>query len=188
VAGGFVTHYGLFWSERDVLWSGKKGSPTQLKGRPKTRLERRGRPSAAEVAQANNYADYVGVYCLYWGGRLIYVGEAGLGDKETTLLSRLKSHRKNHLADRWEEFSWFGCSKAELERTNLSAHDCFAQMEAVLISVTNPGSNKQNGTFANAAQVFQVPDLKAEGDLDTKMERLSTKLDGLEQLIRDLKA
>jgi hypothetical protein len=56
----------------------------------------------------------------------------------------------------------------------------FQQLEAVLISVTNPGSNKQSGTFSGAIQVFQVPHADAEGNYDTKLGRIMAKLEEIE--------
>lgn len=162
----FITHYGLFWSERDVLWNGKK---SDLIGKEKGRLGRRGRPTKAEKDEGKSYGEFAGVYCLYRDGSLIYVGEAGLGDKKSTLFSRLKSHRVGPLADRWDEFSWFGCSKEHFQSADIKAADCFAQLEAILIAVTNPGYNKQAGTFAEAQQVFQLPDERADGDIETNL-------------------
>jgi hypothetical protein len=173
-----LTHYGLFWSAADVLWSGTKAGPGHLRGRERVRLERQGRPTKLEIDNASEYSSWIGVYCLYRDSRLIYVGEAGLG-KDTTLFSRLKAHRSDHLADRWDEFSWFGRAPAE-SRPTTDVIEAFAQLEAVLIAVTNPGFNKQNGTFAEAVQVFQVPHDRADGDIDTKLGRLMAKLDAIE--------
>jgi hypothetical protein len=181
---GAITHFGLFWSERDVRWSGVRAKPAVLKGRPKTRLERRGRPTRTEEGEAQDFSEFVGVYCLYREGRLVYVGEAGL-QKKRSIFQRLIAHRRNQLADRWDEFSWFGCSKAHLEEQNLSTTACLAQLEAILIAAVNPGSNRQNGSFANAVQVFQVPDEDAEGDTDTNLARILERLEALGSRIPD---
>jgi hypothetical protein len=173
-----ITHYGLFWSAADVLWSGRKTDPGHLRGRERVRLERQGRPTKEELDNAGEYSNWHGVYCLYRDSRLIYVGETGI-DNNSTLFSRLKQHRADHLADLWDEFSWFGRSPKE-GRTTTEISNAFAQLEAVLIAVTNPGFNKQNGTFTDAVQVFQVPHAKAEGDVDTKLGRLMAKLEEIE--------
>jgi hypothetical protein len=173
-----ITHYGLFWSAADVLWGGVRGDRGSLKGREKIRLERRGRPTKVEEDSAKDYSGYVGVYCLFRDSRLIYVGEAGL-TTNSHLFARLRQHRTDHLADLWDEFSWFGCPN-EIRTENRIVSNSFAQLEAILIAVTNPGFNKQSGTFANAIQVFQLPHDKSEGDIDTKLGRLMAKLEEIE--------
>ena len=57
--------------------------------------------------------------------------------------------------------------------------DAFAQLEAVAIAVTNPGFNKQSGTFSGAVQIYQVPHEKAEGDTETKLDRLTDMIEAL---------
>ncbi len=162
-----ITHYGLFWSERDVFW-GRQNDPGELSGREKTPLGRRGAPTKAERRKVASYREYVGLYCLYGDGGLLYIGEAGLATK-STLFTRLKSHRRDHLAGRWDKFSWYGRKSCDGEcDTKLALH----QLEAIAISIINPGFNRQSGTFGKAMQVFQVSHEKAEGDLDTKIERI----------------
>ena len=163
-----ITHFGLFWSERDVFW-GKPNNPGVLLGRERMPLGRRGAPTISERRNAKDYRSYVGVYCLYGDGELVYVGEAGL-DTRRNLYERLTSHRKGPMAGRWDHFSWFGRDSSEGE---CSVKVAFAQLEAVAIAVTNPGLNKQSGTFGGAVQVYQVPHEDAEGDLETKLDRIS---------------
>ena len=74
-----ISHYGLFWSERDVFW----GWNGQLLGREKLLLDRRGAPTREETKKAVDYRNYVGVYCLYGDGKLLYIGEAGLATNRT---------------------------------------------------------------------------------------------------------
>ena len=163
-----ITHYGLFWSERDVFW-GKQKTSGVLLGREKTPLGRRGAPTRVEREKATNYRDYVGLYCLYGQGELLYIGESGLNTNET-LFSRLKSHRKGPLAGRWDKFSWFGRPNCD---GSCEVSAALAQLEAVSIAIVNPGFNKQSGTFANATQVYQIPHEAADGDLEAKIERLT---------------
>jgi hypothetical protein len=169
-----ITHYGLFWSERDVFW-GRPNNPGELLGRAKTPLSRAGAPSREERRAAQDFRDYVGLYCLYGDGELLYVGEAGLGTKRN-LFRRLKSHRKGAMSGRWDSFSWFG-REACTGSTNVKI--ALSQLEAISIAIINPGFNKQSGTFAGATQVFQVPHQEAEGDIETKLARLEVKIDFL---------
>lgn len=169
-----ITHYGLFWSERDVFW-GRAANAGQLLGRVRTPLGRRGAPTRAERQNAQDFRDYIGLYCLYGEGDLLYVGEAGLGT-QSTIFSRLKQHRTGPMAGRWDSFSWFG---REVYAGETGVQDALHQLEAITISIINPGFNKQNGTFRGATQVFQVPHEQSEGDLETKLARLSAKIDAL---------
>lgn len=173
-----ITHYGLFWSAADVLWARHGADPAHLKGRERVRLERQGRPTRAEIENATDYSEWIGIYCLYRDSHLVYVGEAGLGNA-STLFARLKQHRSDHLADLWDEFSWFGRAPAQ-RRSTTEVVGALAQVEAVLIAVTNPGFNKQGGTFKKAVQVFQVPHEQAEGDTQTKLGRIMAKLEEIE--------
>ena len=168
-----ITHYGLFWSERDIFW-GHKNRRNML-GRERTPLNRRGAPTKEELRKTDDYREYKGLYCLYGTEGLVYIGEAGL-TKKRTLFDRLKDHRNGSMAGRWEYFSWFGRKDAAGSSENVAA---IAQLEAVAIAITNPGFNKQSGTFKDAMQVFQVPHEDAEGDLETKLDRIADKLDRL---------
>jgi hypothetical protein len=170
-----ITHYGLFWSERDVFW-GRPKDEGKLWGREKTPLGRPGAPTKAERDNAQNYREYIGLYCLYGAGQLIYIGEAGLGT-QTTLFSRLKQHRTGSMAGRWDSFSWFGRSQCS-GKTDVKG--ALAQLEAITIAIINPGFNKQSGTFTGATQVYQVPHERSEGDIETKLERLT-------ELVRQMK-
>lgn len=172
---GMITHYGLFWSEKDVFWTGNKGANGSLLGREREPLGRRGRPAKGEQAAEREYRDFVGLYCLYGGGQLLYIGEAGLGTNRT-LFSRLKEHRRGPMAGRWDHFSWFGREKAE---GDAQIKDALGQLEAIVIAIINPGFNRQSGTFAGAKQVFQVAHKRSEGDLETKINRLSANLEAL---------
>jgi len=169
-----ITHYGLFWSERDVFW-GRPRNPGKLLGREKTPLGRKGAPTNTERNNAKDYRSFVGLYCLYGEGELLYIGEAGLGTK-STLFERLKQHRKGPMAGRWDAFSWFGRKDCEGQGEIKSA---LGQLEAVAIAIINPGYNKQSGTFAGATQVYQVPHEEAEGDLETKLARMTQMIEEL---------
>lgn len=173
-----ITHYGLFWSERDVFWGRQGGNPGQLFGRPKTSLGRRGAPTKAEQENAEDFRDYIGLYCLYGDGELLYIGTAGLDGKQTTLFARLKSHRRGSLSGRWDKFSWFGRKKYKKRKQKIKTEigAVFHQLEAISIAIINPGFNRQSGTFGKATQVFQVPHKDAEGDIETKLERIQALL------------
>ena len=65
-----ITHYGLFWSERNVFW-GRPRVAGKLLGRERKPLGRRGAPTRAERNKAKDYRNFVGIYCLYGDGDLL---------------------------------------------------------------------------------------------------------------------
>ena len=172
-----ITHYGLFWSARSVFWGRQKKSG-QLLGRTKPKLGRRGASTKAEREnEQDDFRDYAGIYCLYGGGELIYVGEAGLGTKTTALFNRLKKHREGPMSGLWDKFSWFGCNHSDLEEGERITHlDSLRQLEAILIEVTNPRFNRQSGKFGSAREVFQVSHDEADGDIADKLARMEETL------------
>ena len=88
------------------------------------------------------------------------------------------------MSGRWDKFSWFGCEKEGLEERKISHLDALAQLEAILISITNPRFNKQSGTFTNARQVFQVPHDEADGDIADKLKKMEARM---EKMLNEIK-
>ena len=169
-----ITHYGLFWSERDVFW-GRSNNPGRMLGRVIPKGGQVGRPTKKQSAKSQNFRNYVGLYCLYGDGNLLYIGQTGLGTKET-LFTRIKSHKKGPLAGRWDSFSWFGRENCEGET---EIKEALKQLEAITIAIINPGFNKKGGKFEGVDQVFQVPHRLAEGDTETKLENLEEMIKSL---------
>lgn len=146
-----VKNVGRFWRSDLVFW----GSP----GR-KGRLL--GRSQDARRGPVADFWEQTGLYALYAGYKLVYVGQTdrrGLG-------KRLKDHRADDLSGRWDRFSWFGfrhvdregrLSKAPASRY-VSMKTVFDHMEAVLIEVAEPPMNGQTGRFGDRVRWFeQVP-------------------------------
>ncbi len=127
--GDIITTYGLFWRSEDAYWGAGSNRGTLL-----------GIPAHARTAEPIDFRDQAGLYVLYAGHELIYVGQAGSG--RATLFSRLKKHRKDQLAERWDRFSWFGLRRvlgtSALGKMNARARSTAAttlnQIEAVLIA------------------------------------------------------
>lgn len=95
---------------------------------------------------------------------MVYVGQTGSGNRR--LFSRLKDHRTDHLADRWDKFSWFGVrkvnqnsklSKAEGDlNRNLKAAAMLDLLEDLLINVVEPPLNKQGAKWSGMEQYYQL--------------------------------
>ena len=88
------------------------------------------------------------------------------------------------MAGRWDRFSWFGRETCEGEA---SIENALKQMEAVTIAITNPGFNKQSGTFKDAKQVFQIPHEESEDDLETQLSCIAKQLSRIAKQIDELK-
>lgn len=179
-----ITHYGLFWSERDVFWGQEgPGGRGELRGRtdPKGKQSGRGRPrrNESEKQRFEDFRNFVGLYCLYSNNlysnnELLYIGQAGLQTQSTSLFSRLKEHRNDRLAGRWSLFSWFGREACQ-GQTNVTSS--LKQLEAITIAIINLAFNRKSGTFANAKEVDQVPHERSDDGLETKLSRIAEDIE-----------
>jgi hypothetical protein len=96
---------------------------------------------------------------------MVYVGQT-VGRKQR-LFGRLKRHRKDVLAGRWDTFSWFGMrrvlKKGTLanvsQRAGSPVEKALDLMEAILIAAAEPQLNRQGGRFGKSATKYlQVRD------------------------------
>ncbi len=146
--------YGLFWLADEIYW-----------GKGVHRGELLGVPASARSSVPVDFRDQIGIYVLYMGDQMIYVGQTGSGSHR--LLVRLKNHRRGMLFGRWDRFSWFGL-RAPLKNGKLSNETIRAgasiasvlnHMEAILIASAEPVLNRQGGRFGSAVKKFlQVRD------------------------------
>ncbi len=89
------------------------------------------------------------------------------------------------MSGQWDNFSWFGCNGLE---GNLEIKHALAQLEAILIVVTNPRFNKQSGTYAGAVQVFQATHDEADGDITDKFQTMEKMLKEIKETVRSLRS
>ncbi len=151
---GIIQSYGLFWKEEDVFW-GRGNQPGAIFGVP----------ARARSSEPVDFRRQIGIYVLYSGHNVIYVGQTG--SKDQRLLNRLKRHRKDVLADRWDHFSWFGLRRVlnsgqlstEKLRAGAKVSAALDHMEAILIAATEPPLNRQGGRFGKGTvRYLQVRD------------------------------
>jgi len=164
-SAGIIQSYGLFWRTEDVFWQTFK------------KRELLGVPRGARTSQPTNFSERVGIYVLYEGHRMIYVGQTGAG--QNRLFQRLRTHTRDVYADRWDHFSWFGLRRpirngglsSERMRAVSSIAKALDHMEAVLIAAAEPSLNKQGGRFGrNVRRFIQVRDERL-GPTDSEMLR-----------------
>lgn len=149
VAQSLIVTAGFFWAEASVEWGGP-GKKGQLRGVLNT----------AKRATPIDFSDQVGVYALYADYSLVYVGQTGKG--EQALLKRLREHRRDDLAGRWNRFSWFGVRRVletgSLSKKNGAFHpsliDVLDQVEGVLIHIAEPALNRQGGRLKKTVKRY----------------------------------
>jgi hypothetical protein len=172
-----IKNYGLMWRRDSVFW-GRGSNKGVLEGRHRGKV--------------SDFREQVGVYVLYDEARRpIYVGQAGKGHG---LFNRLKNHRSDSLAHRWQYFGWFGLLAvnktgrlsgwdAPSKRVTGTLRSTLNEIEGVLIAATEPPFNKQGARFKGIARYRQVPHKDAEhvspAQLSDLLKDINKKLDGL---------
>lgn len=158
-----IKNYGLRWVRDRVDW-GSPGRKGCLAGVLKSQLS----------ADPVDFRDQIGIYVLYETGFIpVYIGQAGFG--KATLFERLKSHRKDHLRDRWTHFSWFGFRGVNSDgslranqdadaKTSFRYKDALDEFEGLLIQVLEPRLNRQGPAWQKTADEYLQAGLPAEGE------------------------
>lgn len=151
-----IKNFGLQWNRDAVHWYGNKGDAGRLMGEGPIGYAKKNQTQT-------DFREQIGIYVLYSDGKAIYVGQAGSGNN--TLFSRLKQHLTDHLADRWDKFSWFGVRKVNKDGSiskaqgdlnrNLKATEILDLIEGLMINVIEPPLNKQGARWKNIDQYYQ---------------------------------
>lgn len=149
-----IQNYGLHWRRDQVVWGtpghGNQGHLT-------------GRSSREAKGLHINFRSQSGIYILQEGFRPLYVGQSGKGTQR--MFARLKGHTRNHLAERWDRFSWFGIYPVvggelklniKVEKISTNIYSILDHLEGVLISITEPPLNRQGARFGEAEQYKQI--------------------------------
>jgi hypothetical protein len=127
-----------------------------------------GAASKSSKAHSVDFRAQRGIYALYADYELVYVGQTGGGDDR--LLVRLKSHLSDHLAERWNRFSWFGTQwvtqrqklSTDTSSVNNKIKPALNMLEAVAIAISEPRLNLQRGCWSGAIQYYQLRDRNLE--------------------------
>lgn len=162
---GILNAFGLFWRRAEVDWNPAvpKMLGVQLTG-----------------STAVDFSGQEGVYLLYDGSRLVYVGRVS----EPRLGRRLREHTRDRLSGRWDRFSWFGIRPVggggELEPapvSGLSSDLVISTLEALLIEALEPPQNRRQGDGFAELEFIQRTDPAIEKSRKKRLlEELSNKL------------
>ena len=150
MSDNLFTSMGLFWRADDVFWGTQK-NPGSIQGIPA--LNKR-------IGSPVNFREQVGIYVLYADYSIVYVGQTG--NKRQKLFVRLRQHRRDDLAGKWNRFSWFGIRRVlgngklstEKESVHPSLETTLNHIEGVLIHAAEPPMNGQGGRFGSSVKRF----------------------------------
>ena len=140
-----VSSFGMFWRREEVEWK----SPKNLELLGVQRGE----------ADPVNFSQQIGLYLLYDGREVIYVGRAKTDN--STLGGRLYVHTEDRLSARWDRFSWFGflpvSRNGELGELQgrYDSDRMIDGIEAILIEALEPRQNRKRGDDLEAVEYLQ---------------------------------
>lgn len=139
-----ISSFGMFWQREAVEWQ----HTTKLLG-------------VQEVgADTVDFGGQYGIYLLYDGREVIYVGRS----TDRPLGRRLYEHTSDRMVARWDRFSWFGIrpvtdsGQLQTVPTSFDAAKLIPALEAVLIEALEPRQNRKRGDDLAAAEYIQKID------------------------------
>lgn len=126
-------------------------------------------------AEPVDFGKQLGIYLLYDGREVIYVGRT----TEGSLGGRLYHHTCDRLSTRWDRFSWFGLVPVS-EKGSLAAMPAQYQseqiipaLEAILIEALEPRQNRKRGDDLKAVEYLQ------HEDAEIKKQKLKDSLEAV---------
>jgi len=139
-----VSSFGMFWRREAVDWS----RTPRLLG-----MQQIGATSV-------DFCQQRGVYLLYDGREVIYVGRAS----DRPLGTRLYEHTIDRMSARWDRFSWFGLLGVSTSGTlgampkDIDPGKLIPALEAILVEALEPRQNRKRGDDLAAAEYVQLED------------------------------
>lgn len=139
-----ISSFGMFWKREGVEWS----SSPKLLG-----MQQIG-------AEAVDFSKQIGIYLLYDGREIIYVGRS----TDRPLGRRLYEHTLDRLSSRWDRFSWFGILPVSddgslgAQPESFSAQKLIPALEAILIEALEPRQNRKRGDDLSSVEFIQQID------------------------------
>ena len=141
---GIVTSFGMFWRRDAIEWT----ATPRLWG-----MQQIG-------ATPVDFNQQRGVYLLYDGREVIYVGRA----TDRPLGKRLYEHTLDRMSTRWDRFSWFGLLPVSATGTlgqlpaTFDAARMIPALEAILVEALEPRQNRKRGDDLAAIEYLQHED------------------------------
>jgi HB1/ASXL restriction endonuclease-like protein with HTH domain len=143
-----IQAFGVYWKRELVDWKrrGKLLGQQQIGSEPV------------------NLAEQIGIYLLYDGREVIYVGRS----VDRPLGTRLFEHTIDRLQARWDRFSWFGLypvrENGDLTRSvkSIDTDTLIRTLEAVAIESLEPRQNRKRGDDLNGMEYIQAVDPEIE--------------------------
>lgn len=146
-----VSSFGMFWRREEIEWvTNPKILGMQQIG-----------------AEAVDFSKQIGIYLLYDGREIIYVGRA----TERPLGKRLYEHTLDRLSTRWDRFSWFGVLPVSDDGKLGALPDAFSSsnvlpaLEAILIEALEPRQNRKRGDDLASVEYIQKADPEVQKKL-----------------------
>jgi hypothetical protein len=139
-----VSSFGMFWRREAIDWT----SSPKILGMQQI---------GAEVVDFNKQ---VGIYLLYDGREVIYVGRS----TDRPLGRRLYEHTLDRFSARWDRFSWFGLLPVSDTGVLGKMPESFQvkilipALEAILIEALEPRQNRKRGDDLSAVEYIQKED------------------------------
>lgn len=143
-----ISSFGMFWRRDFVDWK----SNASVLG-----MQQIG-------AEPVDFYSQVGIYLLYDGREIIYVGRS----TDRPLGKRLYEHTLDRLSTRWDRFSWFGLLPVSEEGMlgelpeSYIATKLVPALEAILIEALEPRQNRKRGDDLSAVEYLQKEDPEIE--------------------------
>ena len=139
-----VSSFGMFWRREAIEWV----ATTKILG-----MQQIG-------ATPVDFTKQLGIYLLYDGREVIYVGRT----TDRPLGRRLYEHTMDRMSARWDRFSWFGLlpvsesgALGKLPAT-FDAVKMIPALEAILIEALEPRQNRKRGDDLAAVEYLQKED------------------------------
>ena len=186
-----IKNYGLYWDAGSVDWGRKKkNEPYRLVGY-----------SSHKKSRLAAFDKQIAIYILYDPSlRPIYIGQAGSGKQR--LYARLKQHNiTDHLAGRWEKFSWFGLLNVNTGKDKKDNNYCalegrgagkvfsaagnilLDQFESILLAGAEPSLNKQGPKWHKAGH-FKQKNIKPT--IDSEFSEIKKNLQKIQKEVGEI--
>ena len=139
-----ISSFGMFWRRDAIDWV----SSPKILG-----MQQIG-------AEAVDFQKQIGIYLLYDGREVIYVGRT----TDRPLGRRLYEHTLDRFSSRWDRFSWFGLLPVSEKGALGQLPDSYAAakiipaVEAILIEALEPRQNRKRGDDLSAVEYIQKED------------------------------